>query len=102
AAWSVTVDGSLESSTGSTIAYAEMNGTYSYTVNVPSGYTSNPESGTLTVHGASVATTIRFVSTPASSPSFSAYLYIGVPAAVVGAGAGALVLIRRRRTPPPR
>src|SRR2546421_3505861 len=99
--WSVTLDGSRESATGSTIAYSEMNGTYSYTINVPDGYTANPESGNLTVRGASVATTIRFVAAAASPPSDSSYLYIGVTAAVVGVAAGAMIWVRRERPAPP-
>ena len=103
ATWSVTLNGVVESAMDSTIAYSEMNGTYSFTINAPNGYTVNPESGTLTVHGGSVATTIQFVSTAALSPSASLYLYIGVTAAVVGASAGVLILIRkRRRTVPPK
>jgi len=55
--WGVEIGSTTISSTGSTISFLEPNGTYSYTVNVPSGYSASPPSGSVTVNGASPSPT---------------------------------------------
>jgi Thermopsin len=49
--WSVTLGSGVLSSTGTTIAFSELNGTYSYTVGTVAGYTATPRVGTVTVSG---------------------------------------------------
>ena len=72
--WSVTVNGTIQSSNTSTISFAELNGTYSYTVSSGvSGYSSNPLSGTATVNGASSVVPIKFSLTHPPSPPIWAF-----------------------------
>lgn len=75
--WSVTLGGSTQSSTTSTITFTEPAGTYSYTVNGVSGYTSSPSSGSLTVSTANVNQAITF--TPATTYTVS-FTESGLPA----------------------
>jgi Phosphoesterase family len=53
--WSVTLTASAgsstQSSTGTWITFSEPNGSYSYTVSAPTGYTATPSSGTGTIAG---------------------------------------------------
>jgi uncharacterized repeat protein (TIGR02543 family) len=68
--WSVTFDGATQESTSTSISFSALNGVYSYSVSVPSGYTSpSPLSGTVTVSDASVIMDIVF--TPIQSPSYT-------------------------------
>jgi len=61
--WSVTLNGNLESSTGTSISFTEPNGTYSYSVGSVSGYTSSPSSGKVTVKGVPIGVPITFTVT---------------------------------------
>ena len=61
--WSVTLNGNLVSSTGTSISFAEPNGTYSYSVGSVSGYTSSPSSGPLAVNGGPTGVTITLTAT---------------------------------------
>ena len=56
--WSVTMNGVTMSSTGSTIVFTEVNGTYSYKVSPISGCGESTSSGTVTVNGANVSVSI--------------------------------------------
>lgn len=49
--WSVTLAGSTESGTGSSISFNEANGTYAYTVAPVAGYNATPSSGSIIVQG---------------------------------------------------
>ena len=60
--WSVTLNGTTESSTTSTIVFSEINGTYSYTINSVSGYTVSSSSGSVTVNGKNAAQSVTFTS----------------------------------------
>ena len=62
--WSVTLGGKAESSTGSTITFTEKNGTYPYTVTVPSGYLAIPTSGSVNVAGKAVSQGVTFSASP--------------------------------------
>ena len=57
--WSVTVNGTTQSTVGSTITFSEPNGTYSFTVSSP-GYRPGPGSGSLTVNGAAMSQAVTF------------------------------------------
>ena len=61
--WSVTLNGSMKSGTGS-IVFTEPNGTYSFNVGVVSGYTASPISGSFTVSGVAVSKAITFTALP--------------------------------------
>ncbi|MDG6982739.1 MAG: hypothetical protein JRM74_04720 [Nitrososphaerota archaeon] len=59
AAWSVTLNGVTNSSTGTTVTFLEINGQYSYTV-AARGYMSTPPSGVLTVNEAPLGVSLSF------------------------------------------
>jgi len=59
-AWSVTLNGTIESSTTSTITFQEPNGSYLYKIGSINGYDVSPSSGTITVNGAIVNQAITF------------------------------------------
>ena len=58
--WSVTLNGSTQSSTGSTVSFTEPNGTYSYALGTVSGYTSSLSSGSVTVNGTNQGVSVTF------------------------------------------
>ena len=59
--WSVTLNGTIQSSSTNTITFTEPNGTYSYVVSSSnSNYSPNPSSGSFTVNGSSVSQSISF------------------------------------------
>ncbi|MCL5984907.1 MAG: hypothetical protein M1143_05020 [Candidatus Thermoplasmatota archaeon] len=103
--WSVALKGSASSSTTTTITFSEPNGTYAYTVRVPSGYTATPTSGSVTVSGKAVrVATVAF--TKSSSTGFlglsgdMGYILVGLIAAVAVA-ALAVLFLRGRGKPVP-
>jgi hypothetical protein len=61
--WSVTLAGSMKSSTSSSIVFTESNGTFSYTIGAVTGYSSSPSSGSVTVSGSAQSVSIAFTST---------------------------------------
>ena len=67
--WSVTFNGSTQSSTGSTILFTEANGTYAYALGTVSGYTVGPATGSVTVSGSDVSRAITF--TPISPGTYT-------------------------------
>jgi hypothetical protein len=71
--WTVTLNGTLESSTTATITFEEPNGSYLFTVQPVSGYSTILE-GNITVNGAPFYFTVEFTSNapppPQSCPGF--------------------------------
>ena len=67
--WSVTLSGSIKSSTSNTITFTEVDGSYSYNIASVSGYVVSPSSGTVTVNGVNVNTAITF--TPTHTVTFT-------------------------------
>jgi YVTN family beta-propeller protein len=65
--WTVVLNGSTQSSSGSSIVFPATNGTEPFTVNSVSGYTAAPTSGSLTIEGTSVAKAIQFTATSSGS-----------------------------------
>ncbi|MGC8620293.1 MAG: hypothetical protein ACP5LA_07360, partial [Thermoplasmata archaeon] len=79
--WSVTLGNMTRSSTSSTITFAVPNGTYSWSVSLPSGYKAAEQSGSVstTQPKVSVSITASAVSTsppPASSSATFSYTYM--------------------------
>ncbi len=72
--WNVTLNGSLKSSTSSSIVFDEMNGTYNFTVGSVSGYVSTPSSGKTIVSGKNVSVSIIF--SPAVTPSKYSVIFV--------------------------
>jgi hypothetical protein len=58
--WSVTLNGTTLSSTTSSIAFSQTNGTYSFSVPTITGYSANPSTGSVAVAGAPVSRSIVF------------------------------------------
>ena len=93
-AWSVSFNGlTNSSSTGGTIGFTAVNGTYTFAVTVPSGYAASPSGGPVSVRGSttSVAIAVSVLTAPATKYSNST----GVPIwayAVIG-GLLALTLV---------
>ncbi len=58
--WSVTFNGVAKSSTTSSISFTATNGTYQFTVSPVAGYSANIYSGSVTINGASVTTSISW------------------------------------------
>ena len=78
--WSVTVGSTTHSSTGSTISFAEVNGTYHYTVGAITGYTSSPSSGSVTVNGVSKTVSITFAKVSTGATYTVTFMESGLPA----------------------
>ena len=99
--WFITVNGSKESSTSSSITFSEVNGTYSYTVGTVSGYNVSNPLGKATVSGTSLNITITYTNTTnikASSFTISPmeeYGAIGVMIVAIGGTAG--LIIKKKR-----
>ena len=102
--WSVTLSASTQSSTTTEMTFLEANGTYSYTVRVPTRYSASPASGTVTVNGDTPGmVSVSFTKTSTGFlglPGSEGYILIGVVVAVV-AVAAALLLMRKRSPPAP-
>ncbi len=62
--WSVTLNGSTNTSTSTTISYLEGNGSHPFSVNPVSGYLDSPSSGTITVNGTATGASINFTPIP--------------------------------------
>jgi hypothetical protein len=56
--WSVTLNGATESSKGSTITFAEPNGTYVFTIGKITGNVATPASASILVNGAAVSVSV--------------------------------------------
>ena len=83
-AWSVMLGGVTEgASAPASIVFNEPNGTYSYTVGSPAGFTASPSSGSVTVNGAAVTQSATF--SPVSATGYYAVTFTaqGLP---VGTG----------------
>ncbi len=61
--WSVTLGGTPWESLGSTIGFAEQNGTYAFSVAQIAGYVWTPAAGNVTVHGHPVAVSLLLAAT---------------------------------------
>ncbi|MGC8580672.1 MAG: hypothetical protein ACP5MB_11565, partial [bacterium] len=104
--WSVTLTGTAFngqyinvtlSSTTNTITFSEPNGTYSYALHLPSGYTTNNQRGSTTVSGHSMALSInaKQSSRPTSQPLN--YSIIIIVALMVAAIVALLAVLRKRK-----
>lgn len=60
ASWAVTLNGVLQSSTTTSIAFSVANQTYAYSVGTVAHFTASPSSGTLTVNGSAVEIAVTF------------------------------------------
>ena len=104
--WSVTLNGSSQSSTTSTVVFSEPNDTYSYAIETESGYTRNVTLGSVTVAGSSKTVFVSFTPTSAggggSSSWFSGlsttdWTIVGAVVVIVVAAGVAIGMRGRRR-----
>jgi len=106
ASWTVTLNGTTESSTTNILNFTIVNGTYTYSIGSTSGYTATPLSGNITVKGANVSLSILFTPPPVSVPptppsilpNYLAYIvmvYVLVVIAVIIIVVGVGMAIRR-------
>ncbi len=58
--WSVTLNGSTNSSSGSVVTFTEPNGSYAYAVGSVAGFTAVPSGGNVTVAGTAVVVNVTF------------------------------------------
>jgi hypothetical protein len=106
--WGISINGgSITQSGGGSLEFSLLNGTYRYTVSLPSDWTSTPTTGTLTVSGH--AGTVALVASPSKGASGAGgplglgtwgYALLGGILAVVLLLAAVVLL--GRRPPPPR
>jgi len=104
--WSVTFNGTTESSTTDTITFSVPNGTYSYSIGSVSGYTISQLTGSVTINGDNAPLNITFSHT--SSPpekkssstsgisSFELYAMIGAVVSVVVIGSVTALIMRKK------
>lgn len=101
--WSLTLaNGTVLTSSNTSISFTEPNGTYSYTLNTTnSNYKANSTSGSFTVSGSAVSETVGFHSTakPAAPNNTLLYVAIGVIVAVVVIAAAVGLMMRRKKPP---
>ncbi len=102
-AWAMTVNGVTMTSTTTTITFLEPNGTYTYMVIVPQGYTVSPAYGSTSVNGQSTTLSVTFT-TPTSgsnsnSPTEMDWALLVVPSLVAVAGLVVLWVLRGRGKP---
>jgi hypothetical protein len=83
--WSVTMNGRTQTSEHPDITFSEPNGTYPFTIGIPSSYNSSPSSGIVIVDGAEAHETILFT-VPWSTSSTTIYSTTGNPISVDFAG----------------
>lgn len=58
--WNVTLNGSRQSSTTTSVTFSEPNGTYNFSVDASGGYTAYPSTGSVAVNGSYAGVTITF------------------------------------------
>ena len=63
-AWSVTLNGTAQTTTTPQVVFAEVNGTYSYRISFVPGYSSNPDFGNIMVIGLDRQISVRFTILP--------------------------------------
>jgi len=83
--WSVTMNGTTLTSEHPDITFSEPNGTFSFTIGTPHGYSASPSSGTINVDAAETHQTILFT-VPWSSSSVTVYPRSGNPVTIGFAG----------------
>jgi hypothetical protein len=105
--WTVSLNGTPVVGSASLLIVQERNGTYGYTVSLPSGYAANLTSGTILVHGAPVAVALTVHSTgsgtaPAGlSRAELQEIALGIVLVLAGLSAMVWILDRRRHPPSP-
>jgi len=97
-AWSATVNGTTEFSTGDSVTFSLPNGTYAFGIGSVNGYNSNPTTGTLTVNGQPYTESVTFsaITFLGLAPAEGYALLAGIIAFVVVIGMALLLFLFRR------
>jgi YVTN family beta-propeller protein len=97
--WSLALDGGVTGSTGDGLVLFELvNGSHSFLVHAPPGYSASPRSGSVTVSGAATSVSVRFTALSVGFlglPGLYGYVLLVGPI-VVAAAIVATALIARR------
>ena len=106
ASWSVTLAGTVQTSTTTTITFQEPNGTYAFSVGSVSSYSVAPSTGSPHISGAPVTQALTFSTTSSSTSSAGFlglsgntgyYVLIGIAIVAIAGAAGAFFVRTRRR-----
>jgi hypothetical protein len=104
--WSATVNGNLETSTGTSITFYLANGTYAFSVANVSGYSVSGSTGTLKVNGAPAGVAVSFAPSTTTSfvstDNFNSWLAVLIALAVIALVVGLRALFLRRRPEQPQ
>ncbi len=96
--WSVELNGTVRSGSGTTIVFSDPGGEYSYAIEGVAGYSTVAPAGSVTVSGAPVERTVVFTPNPATAPPTVPRLWIEVGGVAGGAAVLAAVVWVRRRS----
>jgi YVTN family beta-propeller protein len=98
--WSIDIHHQRISSSNATLVVNLPNGSYSFSISPPPGYSASPTSGSLSVSGSSVDQAVAFTAT---SPGISSRTYwiAGIAVGAFAAGTVAFLIARRRRLTEP-
>ena len=105
--WTVTLNGTPQASTTSTIVFLEVNGSYAFSVRSVAGYNAVLTGGSVFVKGAAFRVSVPFMSTAGvpqflGMPADQGYALLGgIIAVVIVVGVVVALLIRRRGKTPP-
>lgn len=102
-AWTVHLNGQALNGTGATISASMANGSYSYTVSGPTGYTITPQTGSGSLTGGDVNVAIAFAKIVFAGLTATDLELIAlvVGAIAVAVGANVAYALRKKRPPPP-
>ena len=89
--WSVTVNGITKYSTGNSITFNVSNGSYTYIISFPDGYSSQTQKGTINVNGNSITVPVAYYRT-SSFPWIFIFIIIIVIVLII-----VFILMRKRR-----
>ncbi len=77
--WSVSMNGTTDSSTATVITFQEANGNYTFKLGSVSGYTGAPSSGSVKVNGAATSESITFTSSSSPGNTNQTTGFLGLP-----------------------
>lgn len=104
-AWSASISGNTQSSTGTSITFYEPNGSYSVSIGNVNGYSQSATTVSVNVTGAPAGASVSFTpnktTSLVSTDTFNMWLAIAIAVAVIALVLGLLALFLRRRNEPP-
>lgn len=95
--WSVTFNGVTKYSTGSTITFTARNGSYTYTISVPNGYSVQNRKGTITVDGKSLTVPVNSSKTSSFLPWLLIFMILIIVIIIIVVIIILFILMKRKR-----